>query len=156
MKSKQVEKKQSLVPPVLDSKIALVVSPYYLEITNNLIAGATKALLEFKVETKTIEVDGALEIPGAISIARESFNAFVALGCIIRGETSHYEIVSQNSAQGIMQLTLQGICIGNGIITVENFKQAHERSDLNDLDKGGDAARAAVGLMILKQEYTKI
>ena len=156
MKSKQVEKKQSLVPPVLDSKIALVVSPYYLEITNNLIAGATKALLEFKVETKTIEVDGALEIPGAISIARESFNAFVALGCIIRGETSHYEIVSQNSAQGIMQLTLQGICIGNGIITVENFNQAHERSDLNDLDKGGDAARAAVGLMILKQEYTKI
>ena len=156
MKSKQVEKKQSLVPPVLDSKIALVVSPHYLEITNNLIAGATKALLEFKVETKTIEVDGALEIPGAISIARENFNAFVALGCIIRGETSHYEIVSQNSAQGIMQLTLQGICIGNGIITVENFKQAHERSDLNDLDKGGDAARAAVGLMILKQEYTKI
>ena len=155
MKSKQVEKKQSLVPPVLDSKIALVVSPYYLEITNNLIAGATKALLEFKVETKTIEVDGALEIPGAISIARESFNAFVALGCIIRGETSHYEIVSQNSAQGIMQLTLQGICIGNGIITVENFKQAHERCDLNDLDKGGDAARAAVGLMLLKQKYIK-
>ncbi len=155
MKSKQVEKKQSLVPPVLDSKIALVVSPYYLEITNNLIAGATKALLEFKVETKTIEVDGALEIPGAISIARESFNAFVALGCIIRGETSHYEIVSQNSAQGIMQLTLQGICIGNGILTVENFKQAHERSDLNDLDKGGDAARAAVRLMLLKQKYIK-
>ena len=155
MKSKQVEKKQSLVPPVLDSKIALVVSPYYLEITNNLIAGATKALLEFKVETKTIEVDGALEIPGAISIARESFNAFVALGCIIRGETSHYEIVSQNSAQGIMQLTLQGICIGNGIITVENFKQAHERCDLNDLDKGGDAARAAVGLMLLKQKFIK-
>ena len=155
MKSKQVEKKQSLVPPVLDSKIALVVSPYYLEITNNLIAGATKALLEFKVETKTIEVDGALEIPGAISIARESFNAFVALGCIIRGETSHYEIVSQNSAQGIMQLTLQGICIGNGIITVENFKQAHERCDINDLDKGGDAARAAVGLMLLKQKYIK-
>ena len=155
MKSKQVEKKQSLVAPVLDSKIALVVSPYYLEITNNLIAGATKALLEFKVETKTIEVDGALEIPGAISIARESFNAFVALGCIIRGETSHYEIVSQNSAQGIMQLTLQGICIGNGILTVENFKQAHERSDLNDLDKGGDAARAAVRLMLLKQKYIK-
>ena len=156
MKSKKVEKEQSLVPPIFDSKIALVVSPYYSEITNKLIAGAKRALLEVRVETEIIEVNGALEIPGAISIARENFNAFVALGCIIRGETSHYEIVSQNSAQGIMQLTLQGICIGNGIITVENFKQAHERSDLNDLDKGGDAARAAVGLMILKQEYTKI
>ena len=131
MKSKKVEKEQSLVPPILDSKIALVVSPYYSEITNKLIAGAKRALLEVRVETEIIEVNGALEIPGAISIARENFNAFVALGCIIRGETSHYEIVSQNSAQGIMQLTLQGICIGNGILTVENFKQAHERSDLN-------------------------
>ena len=156
MKSKQAEKRQSVIGPVLDSKIALVVSPYYLEITNNLMAGAKRALLEVRVETEIIEVAGALEIPGAISIARENFSAFVALGCIIRGETSHYEIVSQNSAQGIMQLTLQGICIGNGIITVENFKQAHERSDLNDLDKGGDAARAAVGLMLLKQKYIKI
>ena len=155
MKSRQVEKKQSLVRPVLDSKIALVVSPYYLEITNNLIAGAKRALLDVRVEIEIIEVDGALEIPGAISIIRENFNAFVALGCIIRGDTSHYEIVSLNSAQGIMQLTLQGICIGNGIITVENFKQAHERCDLNDLDKGGDAARAAVGLMLLKQKYIK-
>ena len=155
MKSIQKEKKQSVIGPVLDSKIALVVSPYYSEITNSLIAGAKRALLEMRVQTEVIEVDGALEIPGAISIARENFNAFVALGCIIRGETSHYEIVSQNSAQGIMQLTLQGICIGNGIITVENFKQAHERCDINDLDKGGDAARAAVGLMLLKQKYLK-
>ena len=155
MKSKQVEKKQRVIGPVLDSKIALVVSPYYSEITNNLIAGAKRALLKVRVETEIIEVDGALEIPGAISLARENFNAFVALGCIIRGETSHYEIVSQNSAQGLMHLTLQGICIGNGIITVENFKQAHERSDLNDLDKGGDAARAAVALMLLKQKYIK-
>ena len=155
MKSIQKEKKQSVIGPALDSKIALVVSPYYSEITNSLIAGAKRALLEMRVQTEVIEVDGALEIPGAISIIRENFNAFVALGCIIRGETSHYEIVSQNSAQGIMQLTLQGICIGNGIITVENFKQAHERCDLNDLDKGGDAARAAVGLMLLKQKYIK-
>ena len=155
MKSIQKEKKQSVIGPALDSKIALVVSPYYSEITNSLIAGAKRALLEMRVQTEVIEVDGALEIPGAISIARENFNAFVALGCIIRGETSHYEIVSQNSAQGIMQLTLQGICIGNGIITVENFKQAHERCDINDLDKGGDAARAAVGLMLLKQKYLK-
>ena len=155
MKSNQAEKKQSVIEPVLDSKIALVVSPYYSEITDNLIAGAKRALLEVKAQTEIIEVAGALEIPGAISIIRENFNAFVALGCIIRGDTSHYEIVSQNSAQGIMQLTLQGICIGNGIITVENFKQAHERCDLNDLDKGGDAARAAVGLMLLKQKYIK-
>ena len=155
MNSKQLEKKQKVVGPVLDSKIALVVSPYYSEITNNLIAGAKRVLLEVRVETEIIEVDGALEIPGAISIARENFNAFVALGCIIRGETSHYEIVSQNSAQGLMHLTLQGICIGNGIITVENFKQAYERSDLNDLDKGGDAARAAIGLMLLKQKFIK-
>ena len=117
--------------------------------------GTLRELSNHNINVEILNVEGALEIPTAISLIKKDFEGFIALGCIIRGETSHYEIVSQNSAQGIMQLTLQGICIGNGILTVENFKQAHERSDLNDLDKGGDAARAAVGLMLLKQKYIK-
>ena len=155
MKSVLFKKSPKQIASVLNSKIALVVSPYYKEITNNLISGAKRALSESKIELEIIKVDGALEIPGAISIARDKFDGFVALGCIIRGETSHYEIVSQNSAKGIMQLTIEGMCIGNGIITVENLEQAKERSDLNRLDKGGGAAQAAIGLMRLKQKYIK-
>ena len=80
----------------------------------------------------------------------------MALGCVIRGETSHYEIVSQNSAQGLMQLSTQGICIGNGILTVENVQQALERSNPDNQDKGGDAARAAIGLMLIRVKYDSI
>ncbi len=135
-------------------KIALVVSPYYSEITDNLVSGATKVISDLNIAFDIIQVDGALEIPGAISLVSRHFEGFVALGCVIRGETTHYEVVSQNSAQGLIQLSTRGICIGNGIITVENFKQALERSDPNKQDKGGDAARAAIGLMLLSMKYS--
>ena len=148
-----LNKTNALVELAKDSKIAVVVSPYYLEISRNLISGAMKVISDYNIASEMIEVDGALEIPGAISLAQKHFEGFVALGCVIRGETSHFEIVSQNSAQGLMKLSTQGLCIGNGIITVENVQQALKRSDPNDKDKGGDAARAVIGLMLLRKKY---
>ena len=138
---------------IKDCKIAIVASPYYSKITSNLISGAIKAISSANIISEIFKVEGALEIPGAISLIRKDFQGFVALGCVIRGETIHYEIVSQNSAMGLMQLSTQGLCIGNGIITVENINQALERSDPNKKDKGGDAARAAISLMSLRQEF---
>ena len=140
----------------VNTRIAVVISPYYSEITDNLVSGAMNAISAANISSEMIEVAGALEIPGAISLARKHFEGFVALGCVIRGETSHYEIVSQNSAQGLMQLSTQGICIGNGIITVENVQQALERSNPDNQDKGGDAARAAIGLMLIRLKYDSI
>ena len=140
----------------VNTKIAVVISPYYSEITDNLVSGAMNAISAANISPEMIEVAGALEIPGAISLARKHFEGFVALGCVIRGETSHYEIVSQNSAQGLMQLSTQGICIGNGILTVENVQQALERSNPDNQDKGGDAARAAIGLMLIRLKYDSI
>ena len=140
----------------VNTQIAVVISPYYSEITDNLVSGAMNAISAANISAEIIEVTGALEIPGAISLARKHFEGFVALGCVIRGETSHYEIVSQNSAQGLMQLSTQGICIGNGILTVENVQQALERSNPDNQDKGGDAAKAAIGLMRMRLKYGSI
>ena len=153
MNSENHKKKINQIKLIRDSKIAIVASPYYSEITNNLISGAKKAISLTNIISEVFEVEGALEIPGAIGLMRKEFQGFVALGCVIRGETMHYEIVSQNSAMGLMQLNIQGLCIGNGIITVENINQALERSDPNKKDKGGEAARAAINLMLLKQEF---
>jgi 6,7-dimethyl-8-ribityllumazine synthase len=100
-------------------------------------------------------VPGALELPGAIALAARSgrFCAFVALGVVIRGETHHFEIVANESARGLMDLTLQGYAIGNGILTVENEDQALQRADPRLGDKGGDAARAAVAMYDLRDQY---
>jgi 6,7-dimethyl-8-ribityllumazine synthase len=100
-------------------------------------------------------VPGALEIPGAIALAARSgrFCAFVALGIVIRGETYHFEVVSNESARGIMELTLQGFAVGNGVLTVEDEEQALVRCDPDQLDKGGGAARAALALFELREAY---
>jgi len=153
MKSENLINKNNQQNLDKNRKIAIVASTYYSEITNNLISGAEKVISSSNMNGEIIEVEGALEIPAAINIMRKYFGGFIALGCVIRGETSHYEIVCQNSAMGLMHLTTQGLFIGNGIITVENINQALERSDPNKKDKGGDAAKAVINLMILKQEY---
>jgi 6,7-dimethyl-8-ribityllumazine synthase len=102
-----------------------------------------------------ISVPGALELPGAISLTAKSgrYCAFVALGVVIRGETYHFEIVAGESARALMELTVQGFAIGNGILTVENEAQAIERADPKKGDKGGDAARAALALYDLRDKY---
>ncbi len=100
-------------------------------------------------------VPGALEIPGTISLASESdlYDGYVAIGVVIRGETYHFEIVAGESARGIMALTMDGMAIGNGILTVENEEQALVRADPKQKDKGGEAAKAAIALLDLRTKF---
>lgn len=141
--------------PAFDApvKVALVIAPYYTRIARQQIASAEKIMERAKVWHETIEVPGSLEIPTAIAMADAAFDGFVALGCVIRGRTSHYDVVVEQSAAGIMQLGLQGFCIGNGIITVENMDQAEERADPERLDTAGGAAAAALHLIALKRRF---
>ena len=139
--------------------ILLVEARFYPELGDMLLAGARAAVDTAGHSHETLTVPGALELPGAIALAARSgrFCAFVALGVVIRGETYHFEIVSQESARGLMALTLQGFAIGNGILTVENEAQARVRADPARMgkggDKGGDAARAALALYALREQY---
>ena len=135
--------------------ILLVEARFYPELNDMLLAGARAAVEAAGHGHETLAVPGALELPGAIALAARSgrFCAFVALGVVIRGETYHFEIVSEESARGLMALTLQGFAIGNGILTVENEEQARVRADPARGDKGGDAARAALALFELRENY---
>jgi 6,7-dimethyl-8-ribityllumazine synthase len=104
-----------------------------------------------------VAVPGSLEIPGAIALAATAkrFDGFVALGCVLRGETSHYDIVANESARGLVDLTMKGLCIGNGILTCETEAQAWERAKVSDGDKGGGAAEAALAMIRLKRTIGK-
>ena len=136
-------------------RVLVVEARFYPEISEALYEGAMKVLLAAGVSTERATVPGALEIPGAIRLAASHYDGFVALGCVIRGETWHFEIVSNESARGLMDLTTRdGLCIGNGILTVESDEQAMLRASSDGLDKGGDAARACVALMQLKTKFT--
>jgi 6,7-dimethyl-8-ribityllumazine synthase len=136
-------------------KFLIVEARFYDHLNDMLVSGARKAL-EAKGHTcEVLTVPGALEIPGAISLAEESeqFDGYVAIGVVIRGETYHFEIVAGESSRGVMALTMDGIAIGNGILTVENEAQALERADPKQKDKGGEAARAALALHALKKRF---
>ena len=136
-----------------DTKIAIVGSPYYKRIYDNLLKGTLNELSSHNAIVEILNVEGALEIPTAISLVKKDFDGFIALGCIIRGETSHYDIVAENSAQAISKLGLESICIGNGILTVDNIEQAIERSDPKLKNKGKDVANALISLLLIKQNY---
>ena len=136
--------------------ILLVVAPYYHALSEKLIAGATTAIYEAGYSAEMITVPGALEIPAAVSIAAtsERYSAFVALGCVIRGDTSHYDIVSQESAKGLQKLALhKHLAIGNGILTCENMEQADLRAEVTQGNKGGEAARAAIRMIQIRQMF---
>ena len=135
--------------------VLIVEARFYAHLNDMLIAGAQAAIQAAGHEHETVTVPGALELPAAIALAAESgrFDAFVALGVVIRGETFHFEIVSQESARGIMALTLDGLAVGNGILTVENEAQAVARADPAQGDKGGDAVRAALKLLELRSRF---
>ncbi|WP_375173352.1 6,7-dimethyl-8-ribityllumazine synthase [Pseudooceanicola sp.] len=137
------------------TKVLIVVAPYYRDIADNLIAGAQAEIEAWGATHELIEVPGALEVPTAIAMAARmsNYDAFVALGCVIRGETTHYETVCNDSSRGITLLGLQGLCIGNGILTVENRKQAEVRADTADQNKGGGAAAAALHLLALSRKW---
>jgi 6,7-dimethyl-8-ribityllumazine synthase len=138
-------------------KVLIVVAPYYRDIADGLIAGATAVLEQAGATWDIVEVPGALEIPPAIALAHRmaNFDAYVALGCVIRGETTHYDTVCNDSSRGLMLLGLQGCCLGNGILTVENRAQAAVRADPADQDKGGGAAAAALHLLALARKWGK-
>ncbi|MGX9354792.1 6,7-dimethyl-8-ribityllumazine synthase [Roseobacteraceae bacterium S113] len=136
-------------------KLLIVVAPYYKDIADNLVAGAKAEIDAAGGSWDLVEVPGALEVPTAIGIAERlsNFDGYVALGCVIRGETTHYETVCNDSSRAIQLLGLQGLCIGNGILTVENRKQAEVRADTNDQNKGGGAAAAALHLIALSRKW---
>ena len=135
------------------AKVLFVEARFYDHLNDMLLAGARAAVEAAGHDHETITVPGALEVPGAIALAVESgrYDAYVALGVVIRGETYHFEIVSNESARGIVALTMDGIAIGNGILTTENEAQAIVRADPAQLDKGGGAAQAALAMLKLKQ-----
>ena len=135
-------------------RILIVEARFYPHISDLLYDGAAQALDIAGAMIDRVEVPGALEIPAVIRQAGDSYDGFVALGCVIRGETYHFEVVALESARGLMQLTLDhGLCIGNGILTVESEEQALRRADREKLDKGGDAARACLALIDLKNRF---
>ncbi|WP_421731653.1 6,7-dimethyl-8-ribityllumazine synthase [Brevundimonas sp.] len=140
-------------------RVLIVEARYYDDLADALLDGAKDALTAQGVTFDVVTVPGALEVPTAIALADEAgkyptaprYDGFVALGCIIRGETYHFEIVSDQSAAGLMQLGLKGLCIGNGILTTEDEDQTWARAKRSEGDKGGGAARACMDLINLKK-----
>jgi 6,7-dimethyl-8-ribityllumazine synthase len=139
------------------ARLLIVEARFYAHLNDLLLAGARAAIEQAGHSHETITVPGALEIPGAIALAIDSgrWDGFVALGVVIRGETYHFEIVAGESARGIMALTMDGAAIGNGILTVENEAQALARARPDDKDKGGDAARAALAMIQLRDRLSR-
>ena len=135
--------------------ILIVEARFYAHLNDLLLQGARAAIEAAGHSHETVTVPGALEVPGAIAMASESdrYDAYVALGVVIRGETYHFEIVAGESARAIMALTLDGTAIGNGILTTEDEQQALVRARPDDKDKGGDAARAAIAMLDLKSRF---
>ena len=136
-------------------RLLIVVAPYYKDITDQLVAGAQGVAATCGAEVDLVEVPGALEIPTAIGLAERmaKYDGYLALGCVIRGETTHYETVCNDSSRAITLLGLQGTCIGNGILTVENRGQALARAEVAGQNKGGGAAAAALHLIALARGW---
>lgn len=136
-------------------RILIVEARFYAHFNDMLIAGATAVIEAEGHQAEVVTVPGALELPAAIALAAESgcYDAYVAIGVVIRGETFHFEIVSSESARGLMALTLDGLAIGNGILTVEDEAQALVRADPAQKNKGGEAAKAALSLLELRNRF---
>ena len=139
------------------ARVLIVEARFYPHLSDLLLTGARAALDGAGHRHETVTVPGALEIPAAIALAADggAFDAFVALGVVIRGETYHFEIVSGESARGLMALTLDGVAVGNGILTVENEAQAMVRADPKQADKGGGAVLAALALLDLRSRFAR-
>jgi 6,7-dimethyl-8-ribityllumazine synthase len=137
------------------ARFLIVEARFYDHLNDLLLDGTRRALEEAGHSHETVTVPGALEVPAAIAMAAETgrYDGFVALGVVIRGETYHFEVVSNESARGIMALTLDGLPIGNGILTVEDEAQALTRARRDEKDKGGEAAKAAIAMLGLKQRF---
>ncbi|OCX66614.1 6,7-dimethyl-8-ribityllumazine synthase [Thioclava sp. SK-1] len=136
-------------------RMLLVVAPYYRDVADNMIAGARAMAQACGASVDLVEVPGALEIPTAIKLAARmaDYDCFTAIGCVIRGETTHYDTVCNDSSRAIQLMGLEGILIGNGILTVETKDQADVRADPNGANKGGGAAHAALHLLALSRKW---
>ncbi len=136
-------------------KLLIVEARFYDHLNDMLIEGARAAIKVAGHTSETVTVPGALEIPAAIALADQSglYDGYVAIGVVIRGETYHFEIVAGESARGILAMTMDGLAIGNGILTTENEEQAIVRADPAQKDKGGEAAKAALALMALRERF---
>ena len=137
------------------ARVLIAEARFYAHLNDMLLDGARAAIEAAGHSHETITVPGALELPGAIALAAESgkYDAFVAIGVVIRGETYHFEIVAGESARGLMALTMDGIAVGNGILTVETEAQAIVRADPKQANKGGGAADAALALLVLRERF---
>ena len=147
---------KSPVPKVPGAKILMVVSPYYRGVADMMQCGAEAVAEEAGATLDRIFVPGTFELPAAIAHASKAniYDGFVALGCVVRGETSHYDYVCGESARGLMNLsTLDGLAIGYGVLTVENFEQAEVRADPARGDKGGEAMKAALAMVAIKRRF---
>lgn len=156
----KTESHTSLPSPQFDDDkphLLIVISPYYKDIADDLLAGAKAAIEAAGATYEVAEVPGALEVPIAIRLACNcgKYQGYVALGCVIRGKTTHYDTVCNDSSRGLSELGLDGLCIGNGILTVENHAQAEVRADHTGQNKGGGAAAAALHLIALNNHFNK-
>lgn len=150
--------------PKVSGRVLIVEARFYGDLLDELAAGAIEAVTESGATFDRVAVPGALEIPAAIELARQAgeadpskkYDAFIALGCVIRGATGHYDIVANESSRGLMELAIRhGLAIGNGILTVENEPQAWERANRHELNKGAGAAAAALRLLELRQHFNR-
>ena len=137
------------------ARVLIVEARFYDHLNDLLLAGARAAIEAAGHSHETITVPGALEVPGAIALAADQYDAFVAIGVVIRGETYHFEIVAGESARALMALTLDGLAIGNGILTTEDEAQALTRARPTEKDKGGEAAKAALAMLALKDKFAR-
>ena len=135
-------------------RVLVVEARFYADLADELLAGAADALKAFGADYEVISVPGALEIPAVVAMAADAFDGFVALGCVIRGETHHFDIVANESSRGLMDLAVScKLAIGNGILTVEDGDQAWARARVSEGDKGGGAARACLEMMAVRDRF---
>ena len=142
------------VAGVNGARILIVESRYYVDIADALIAGAEREITKAGALSERVVVPGAFEIPGAIALAAEHYDGFIALGCVVRGETTHYDYICGESARGLMNLTInEKLAIGYGILTVDSIEQAEARALIDRGDKGGDAAHACLAMVALRRRW---
>ncbi|MCB1537495.1 MAG: 6,7-dimethyl-8-ribityllumazine synthase [Rhodospirillales bacterium] len=152
----KIERTNKDAPAKVGGRALVIEARFYQEIADQMFVGAARVLEAAGMAVERIDVPGALEIPAALQMAALSgrYDAFVVTGCVIRGETYHFEIVCGESAHGISSVTLaHELCVGNAVLTVNTIEQAAERADPDRLDKGGDAARAAVRMLEVKKAF---
>jgi 6,7-dimethyl-8-ribityllumazine synthase len=150
----KTETNQEPPPSLPGARLLLVIAPYYREIAQHLERGARAMAKRAGTVVETISVPGAFEVPGAITLAEHTgrYDGYVGLGCVVRGETSHYDYVCGETARGLMDLSLKSVAIGYGILTVDTIEQALVRADPAKGDKGGESTRACLAMIALKRQ----